>query len=195
MATHLPRAPTNISALQKTAPSTLQRLKHSSEKRPRPHASGSTLLKEAMDLHLPSDAPAAALPQHASYIRTTNRLRQDSRPIQSTNLQFDWVQNELPSNFVQADVFVGTARHVLMFTPLLLSLLVKSYTWYVDATFKAVQHPFRQLWSIHAFIRQNECTQQVPICLHVYNVDVISTILFKISKKSFSVTIFINFVF
>ena len=61
------------------------------------------------------------------------------------------------------DVFVGSARHVLMFTPLLLSLLVKSYTWYVDATFKAVQRPFRQLWSIHVFIRQNECTKQVPL--------------------------------
>ncbi|KAK8406376.1 hypothetical protein O3P69_007223, partial [Scylla paramamosain] len=51
---------------------------------------------------------------------------------------------------------VGSARHVIMFTSLLLSLLSKAKTWYVDATFKAVQQQFQQLWSIHSFIRQAE---------------------------------------
>ena len=50
-----------------------------------------------------------------------------------------------------------------MFTAALLSLLSKGKTWYVDGTYKAVQHQFHQLWSIHAFVRQNDSTKQVPL--------------------------------
>ena len=98
-----------------------------------------------------------------SLVRTTNRLRQSRRPAQPSNLKFNWVQEALPENFIQEDITVGAARHVIMFTQLLLTLLIQAKTWYVDATFKAVQNPFKQLWSIHAFLRQNENTKQVPL--------------------------------
>ena len=64
---------------------------------------------------------------------------------------------------MQKDLQVGVARHIILYTALLLSLLKQAKTWYVDATFKAVQDPFKQMWSIHAFIRQNESTKQVPL--------------------------------
>ncbi|MPC74314.1 hypothetical protein E2C01_068671 [Portunus trituberculatus] len=65
------------------------------------------------------------------------------RPKQPKDLNFTWVTEELPDNFVQHDMVVGSARHVIMFASLLLSLLSKAKTWYVDATFEAVQRPFQ----------------------------------------------------
>ncbi|XP_050740022.1 uncharacterized protein LOC127010190 [Eriocheir sinensis] len=103
------------------------------------------------------------MPKMSSIVRTTNRLRQARRPKQPKDLNFTWVTEELPDNFVQHDMVVGSACHVIMFTALLLSLLSKAKMWYVDATFKAVQRPFQQLWSIHSFIRQGDNMKQVPL--------------------------------
>ena len=133
----------------------------------RPFASGATIVKEALQQHLPTDAPATSLPSMSAMIRSTNRLRQKRRPKHPKDLKFKWIQEELPTNFTVKDVFVkikeNTARHIVMFTAALLSLLSKSKTWYVDGKYKAVQHPFHQLWSVHAFVRQNDSTKQVPL--------------------------------
>lgn len=133
------------------------------ESKARPFASGSTLVKEALLKHLPSDAPTTSLPSMGALVRSTNRQRQIRRPKHPTDLSFDWVQEALPENFVQQDLRVGAARHIVMFTTLLLNLLVNAKTWYVDATFKAVKKPFQQLWSIHAFIQQNDAMKQNPL--------------------------------
>ena len=133
------------------------------EGKERPFASGSTLVKEALQQHLPSDAPASSLPAMPSLVRTTNILRQARRPAHPTSLNFKWVSEALPEDFVQEDIKVGQFRHVIMFTQLLLTLLTQAKSWYVDATFKAVQNPFKQLWSIHAFVKQKECTKQIPL--------------------------------
>ena len=125
-----------------------------------PFASGATLVKEALQEYLPASVPASTLPSMAALVRSTNFLRQTNR---ATKLDFDIVHDAIPSGFLQKDITVGTARHLLFFTAFLSSLLQKSKTWYADATFKAVQHPFRQLWSIHAFIHQNTSMKQVPL--------------------------------
>jgi hypothetical protein len=59
---------------------------------------------------------------------------------------------------------VGVARHVLFYTTFMLNLICKAKVWYLDATFKAVQKPFTQLFSIHGFVLQGECMKQVPLC-------------------------------
>lgn len=70
----------------------------------RPFASGSTLAKEAVHRHLPADAPLSSMPKMSSIVRTTNRLRQARRPKQPKDLNFTWVTEKLPDNFVQHDL-------------------------------------------------------------------------------------------
>lgn len=61
------------------------------------------------------------------------------------------------------DVRVGRYRHLAFATPQQLTLLGTSNTWYVDATFTIVKPPFRQLFSIHAFVRSNSEVKQIPL--------------------------------
>ena len=58
---------------------------------------------------------------------------------------------------------VGERRHLVFATPSQLNLLAKAKTWYMDATFKAVKSPFTQLFSIHAFVKQDEDIKQLPL--------------------------------
>lgn len=135
------------------------------EGKERPHASGSTLVKEALDKFLTQSAPASSLPPVANLVRHTNRARQKRRPKHPDNLEFNWVDEALPPHFLQEDIRVGSARHILLFTSFLLGLLRSAKTWYVDATFKAVSKPFYQLFSIHAFVKQNSSVKQIPLAM------------------------------
>ena len=45
----------------------------------------------------------------------------------------------------------------------MLELLSKAKRWYIDGTFKVVKQPFTQLVSIHAFVKQDGNTKQVPL--------------------------------
>ena len=133
------------------------------EGKARPFTSGATLVKEALQEYRSASVPASTLPSMAALVRSTNFLRQTNRATHPKKLDFNIVHDAILSGFLQKDITVGTSRHLLFFTAFLSSLLQKSKTWYADATFKAVQHPFRQLWSIHALIRQNTSMKQVPL--------------------------------
>ena len=82
-----------------------------------------------------------------------------------TDVNFQWVEEALPSRFVKGDINIATSRYVILFTTVLFTLLSNAKTWYVDAMFKAVKHPFYQMWSIHAFIQQKDTIKQVPLLL------------------------------
>ena len=45
-----------------------------------------------------------------------------------------------------------------------LDLLKNARRWYLNGTFKVVQKPFTQLFSIHAFVQKDDCVKQVPLC-------------------------------
>jgi hypothetical protein len=51
-----------------------------------------------------------------------------------------------------------------MYTTLMLTIMSKCKVWYVDATFKAVQRPFTQLFSVHGFVKQDDHIKQIPLC-------------------------------
>jgi len=42
-------------------------------------------------------------------------------------------------------------------------VLRKSKTWYVDATFKLCCHPFSQLLTVNAFVKNDDHIKQVPL--------------------------------
>ena len=54
-------------------------------------------------------------------------------------------------------------RHVIMATDQQLNLLSKAKRWYADGTFKVVRCPFHQLWSLHAFIKDDDKIKQIPL--------------------------------
>jgi hypothetical protein len=58
---------------------------------------------------------------------------------------------------------VGDRRHLVFSTPEMISPLKQAKVWYMDATFKVVKDPFKQLFSIHAFVRQNNDVKQVKL--------------------------------
>ncbi|XP_033759180.1 uncharacterized protein LOC117341440 [Pecten maximus] len=61
------------------------------------------------------------------------------------------------------DLNVNERRHLILATDHQLSLLAKTKTWYMDATFHVVKHPFTQLFSIHGFIRSGSSMKQIPL--------------------------------
>jgi len=92
-----------------------------------------------------------------------NRKRQTLRPQDPTTLSFDLEDQHLPTNFLRADVQVDERRHLIFASDLQIDLLGKAKTWYMDATFYVVKPPFTQLFGVHAFIRQDDVTKQVPL--------------------------------
>ena len=93
-----------------------------------------------------------------------NRLRQKDRPLEPNSLDFELADDFIPKHFLQADIVLDNARHLVFATTEQLSLVKKARTWYMDATFRVVRKPFQQLFGIHAFVKGQEGNiKQVPL--------------------------------
>ena len=114
------------------------------------------------DIRTPDDHQ---LPNPEYEKRILNRKRAAVRPPEPTSLDFvlDLSGCDVPNEFLQGDVRVGGARHLVFASADQLRLLADARTWYVDATFKVVRAPFYQLLSVHAFLRAGEAIKQVPL--------------------------------
>lgn len=80
-------------------------------------------------------------------------------PIHLSQLNTDFLQEP----FLVGDVRVGDERHMMFATDEQLGLLQRAKRLYLDATFRVVSRPFYQLFSIHAFLKQEEAMKQVPL--------------------------------
>ncbi|XP_052768120.1 uncharacterized protein LOC128208610 [Mya arenaria] len=69
----------------------------------------------------------------------------------------------LLESFFIGDVRVGDERHLMFSTPSQLKFLGQARRWYLDGTFREVNRPLTQLWSVHAFLQQGESVKQVPL--------------------------------
>ncbi len=116
--------------------------------------------------HHPGDT--ANLLSRENLTRAANRVRQRARPVDPHDLNFDYVDNFVGRDFLQKDIRLDEQmRHMLFANKQMLRLLGKCRTWYIDATFRVVSKPFKQLFSIHGFAQASkggkQYVKQVPL--------------------------------
>ncbi|CAC5392583.1 unnamed protein product [Mytilus coruscus] len=76
---------------------------------------------------------------------------------------------EINSQFLDFETFLigdhhdDKQRHIMFATPDQLRILQNARRWYVDGTFKVVRRPFKQHFTIHAFVQKDNCMKQVPL--------------------------------
>ena len=71
-------------------------------------------------------------------------------------------------------------RHIVCFTNKQVPVLKNSKRWYIDGTFRIINKPFMQMWTIHAFIRFGNERKMVPLCF--VNVEQGSKVLHKFAE-------------
>ena len=126
--------------------------------RPAPAIVNEVLLEEQID-----ESPCSSLPKQEYMARTTDRLRQQLRPEDPTDLAFEISEENNPAGFLKADVCIQSNRHLVFATRQQLQQLVKAKNWYVNGTFKLCRQPFSQLFTINAFVKSGDQAKQVPL--------------------------------
>ena len=97
-----------------------------------------------------TEALCAALLKPEHITRQANRLCQKLRPEYPRDLDFELVDECILDGFLRADLEVRDRHHLLFARQEQLNTLG---TWYIDGTFKLVRHPFKQLFTVNAFVR------------------------------------------
>ena len=95
--------------------------------------------------------------------RAANRLIQQLRPEDSTDLEFEISEENIPADFLKADVCIRSKRHLVLASSQQLQQLVKVKNWYVDGTFRICRQPFNQLFTINPFVKSSDQAKQVPL--------------------------------
>ena len=129
--------------------------------------SSSQIAKKVVLEKVAPGQPMEALPNLDNLARAANRHRQGLRPEEPKALEdlenFEVDETFISPDFLRSTVTVGQKKHFIFATDTMLTLLRLAKTWYLDGTFKVVKTPFTQLFSIHAFVRQEEDMKQVPL--------------------------------
>ena len=116
------------------------------------------LLDEQIDQN-----PCPSLPKPENMARAANRLRQQLRPEDPTDLEFEISEENIPTGFLKADICSRSKRHLVFAANQQLQQLVQAKNWYVDGSLKLCRQPFSQLFTINAFVRSGEQAKQVPL--------------------------------
>ncbi|PFX16516.1 hypothetical protein AWC38_SpisGene19205 [Stylophora pistillata] len=110
-----------------------------------------------------TDAPCTSLPCVDSLQRTANGTRQQLRPQDPRDLDFDLQMEHIPDGFFREDVKIRGRRHLVFASDKQLELLQQSKTWYIDGTFALCRQPFTQLLTPNAFVKNDDHVKQVPL--------------------------------
>jgi len=125
--------------------------------------SATTAAEEVMSANVGSTEPCSSLPKTTSVARAANHHRSKNRPKHPTTLDFELLDDYVPSQFLRGDVRKNGTRHLIFATGAQLEFLTNAKTWYVDASFKVIKQPFTQLFSIHAFAKKDGQLMQTPL--------------------------------
>ncbi|KAG0718907.1 WD repeat and HMG-box DNA-binding protein 1 [Chionoecetes opilio] len=63
--------------------------------------------------------------------RNVNRLRQKVRPVEPKSLDFEVMEDHIPKDFLQMDIILDDARHLVFATTEQVTLLKNAKTWYI----------------------------------------------------------------
>ena len=122
-------------------------------------------VEEVMSENVGSTEPCSSLPKTTSVARAANHHRSKNRPKHPTTLDFELLDDYVPSQFLCGDVHKNGTRHLIFATDAQLEFLTNAKTWYVDATFKVIKQPFTQLFSVHAFVVVVKTTSACSVLL------------------------------
>ena len=126
-----------------------------------------TVLKESKDFNnfYERKSGRSTIPLKSSMKKTVQRARVGIKAPPVTDPEFDFNEiNIILSNFFQEEVRVKKARHFIFFDAIQLRHMSEAYAWYVDATFKIVKDPVKQLLAIHVLITCGDQKVSVPVC-------------------------------
>ncbi|KAK2155915.1 hypothetical protein LSH36_227g01034 [Paralvinella palmiformis] len=111
-----------------------------------------------------NDDPVPSLSAPSNLVRAANRLRQNPRPQDSIDLDFNLSEDVLPVDFFRKGITSGNDCYLLFASQIQLNQLATAKTWYLDGTFKIVRQPFTQLITAHAFLKHDGNTKQLAFC-------------------------------
>ena len=107
--------------------------------------------------------PCSSLPTPEYIARAANRKRQQLRPKDPIDLNFELEDTYIPDGFFHSDVKVRDHRHLIFATDQQLQFLSQAKSWYIDGTFKLCRQPFTQLLMINVFVKYEDHAKQVPL--------------------------------
>ncbi|XP_060590210.1 uncharacterized protein LOC132745334 [Ruditapes philippinarum] len=70
--------------------------------------------------------------------RVVNRYRQELRPDEPVDMDFELDENAISHDFYRREVKVEDRRHLIFATDNQLDLLSQALRWYIDGTFKVI---------------------------------------------------------
>lgn len=90
-------------------------------------------------------------------------MREKYRPKHPRTLDFILDLDNVPENFIREDISANGQRYLILCSDKQLELLANEKVIYFDATFTSAKEPFKQLASIHSFIKSEGKMKQVPL--------------------------------
>ena len=95
----------------------------------------SAIVEEVL-LEQMTDGPCSSLPRPEYIARAANRKRQQLRPKDPLDLDFELEDDHIPEDFFRSDIKVRACRHLMFATDQQLPFLARAKGWHIDGTFK-----------------------------------------------------------
>ena len=127
----------------------------------KPFQSATEIVRLTIREEIENVASCEALTSVTNLAKNTNYYRRKQRPRDPKSKDFQLQIEQVPDDFLLEDLKINGERQILLATRVQLKLLKTAKVWYVDGTFKIVEKPFHQLFSLHAFVKKKKNDEAV----------------------------------